>query len=88
MAFGTISSSTIDVPSSLDDDSGSGSVFCAGAKWFFNRRIGLLVEYRYVSVSFDQNAAWQTFWPIRNHYYQAEGDAQAHLLLSGVTVHF
>ena len=85
---GSISSSAVDVPSTLDDDDGSGYVLCIGAKWFLNRHLGFFVEYRYASVSFDQSNDWQTFSPIVNHYYQAEGDADVHLLLGGISYHF
>jgi len=87
---GTISSSAVDVPDTLDDDSGSGSVVCAGAKWFWTRHLGFFAEYRYVSVSFDQSKEWQTggLFLRSNHYYEAEAEAKAHLFLGGISYHF
>jgi opacity protein-like surface antigen len=93
LVFAEISSPYVDVPDSseLDDESGSGTVFCAGATWLFSRKIGLFLEYRLVSVSFDQSREWQTgafFWPRYDHIYHAEGDARTQQLLGGITVRF
>lgn len=89
-AGGDISSSSVDNPESLDADSGSGAVFCTGAKWFITRHFGVLAEYRYVSISFDQNNAWQSggLFLRTDHYYEAEAEAKAHLLMGGITFHF
>ncbi len=93
LVFAEIDSPYVDAPGSerLDDDSGSGVVFCTGVTWFFNRNLGVFLEYRAVSLSFEQSAEWQTgafFWPRYDHSYRAEGDATAHQFLGGVTVHF
>jgi opacity protein-like surface antigen len=74
-----------------DDDSGSGTVLCAGATWFFTETVGCFVEYRAVSMSFDQSDDGQygsLFWPRNNYSYSAEGDVDAHQFLAGVRFQF
>lgn len=91
LVFGDISSSHGDSPDELDIDEGGGYFFCIGEKWFVNRNLGFFLEYRYVSVSFEQSKEWQTgalLWPRYDHYYEADGEARAHLLLGGVSIHF
>ena len=91
--FTEIDSPYVDAPDSesLDDDSGSGVVLCTGATWFLNRSLGVFLEYRAVSLSFEQSAEWQTgalLWPRYDHTYRAEGDAKAHQFLGGISYHF
>jgi opacity protein-like surface antigen len=82
------------VTSSSDGDSDTssyGMLFCTGATWLFSRHVGLFIEYRVVSVSFEESGTWHRtdLFGHRDYFsYEAEGDVQAHQFLGGVAVRF
>lgn len=84
----------ISTPSNLvsgDVQSDVGGVFCAGMKWMAMSHFGFFVEYRIVSISFDDRESSNNadiFGNPHPRVFEAEGDVEAHQFLGGIAFHF